>query len=135
MSPYDSKRRDLLDSAQLWHDAYYRADTFRGPSLYFHKRALATRKPLGSIQHLEYVYATLTSWGMHRMGKGGSKMQPFDVFRTSVLPLNDMICEAQDFAPDSLDESRWDVVKEIFTRLKSWPAELVLLVTRRSCIT
>jgi hypothetical protein len=118
MSPYDSKFRELLDNADLWHHAYYCADTFRGPSLYFHQRALATRDSPGSLQHLEYVYATLASWGMHRMGKGGSKMQRFDLFRASIEPLADRIRKAQNFTPGTMDETCWDLLKEIFVRLK-----------------
>ena len=80
MTRYQDKARDLIVNADRYHDAYYRAATFRGPSLYFHQRALATRESPSSLPHLEYVYATLASWGMHRMGKGGSKMQPFTLF-------------------------------------------------------
>src|SRR6476660_1425763 len=75
---------ELLANADAWHEAYSRAETFGGPSLYFHRRALDTRRSPASLQHLEYVYATLASWGMHRMGAGGSKMRAFDVFRDSV---------------------------------------------------
>ena len=74
----------LQANAKAWHDAYYRAETFGGPSLYFHHRALATRQSPASLAHLEYVYATLASWGMHRMGTGGSRMRPGDDFRDSI---------------------------------------------------
>ena len=74
---YQNKVGDLLDNAEKYHQAYYRAfrdaETFGGPSLHFHRRALATRHSPGDSAHLEYVYATLAFLRMHRMGKGGSK--------------------------------------------------------------
>jgi hypothetical protein len=74
VSHFQDKVADILANAERYHLAYYQADTFRGPSLYFHHRALQTRNSEDFLAHLEYVYATLASWGMHRMGRGGSKM-------------------------------------------------------------
>lgn len=85
------KPRDLLANADRYHEAYYRAETFGGPSLYFHRRSLDTRQSPASLSHLEYVYATLSSWGMHRMGTGGSKMRSFSAFRASIEPMQDKI--------------------------------------------
>lgn len=114
MTPYDDRVRDLLANAGAYHAAYYRADAFGGPSLYFHLRALETRNAPNAVAHLEYVYATLASWGMHRMGRGGSKMLSFETFRASVAPVKDRILHAQGFAPFAMDEERWAVLKEIF---------------------
>jgi hypothetical protein len=109
---------ELLANADGWHEAYYRAETFGGPSLYFHHRALETRRSPASLQHLEYVYATLASWGMHRMGAGGSKMRTFDAFRASVEPLTDKILKAQSFAPTAMNEDAWATLKQIFSGLR-----------------
>lgn len=115
---YEEKVREILANSEKYHDAYYKAETFRGPSLYFHRRAFATRHPPVSFTHLEYVYATLASWGMHRMGRGGSKMQSFDTFSQSVEPLNDRIAEAQSFDFHEMDDIKWAVLKEIFQGVK-----------------
>ena len=110
---YEEQVRDILANAEKYHQAYYEAETFRGPSLYFHHRALETRnRP--DLAHLEYVYATLSAWGMHRMGKGGSKMQPFDTFRQSIEPLIDSITKAQGFHFKEMTDQKWSVLKEIF---------------------
>jgi hypothetical protein len=109
---------ELLANADGWHEAYYRAETFGGPSLYFHHRALDTRRSPASVQHLEYVYATLASWGMHRMGAGGSKMRAFDAFRDSVGPLTQKILNAQGFEPAQMDEHAWATLKAIFSGLR-----------------
>jgi hypothetical protein len=74
MRSYQEEVRDILANVERYHRAYYEAETFRGPSLYFHHRALETRQSPGDLAYLEYVYAALASWGMHRMGKGGSKI-------------------------------------------------------------
>jgi hypothetical protein len=114
MIHYAKNVRDILANTEKYHRAYYDAETFRGPSIYFHHRALETRnKPTGSA-HLEYVYATLSAWGMHRMGKGGSKMQPFDIFRQSIERFRDRITEAQGFSFQEMSGQKWSVLKEIF---------------------
>ncbi len=114
MRAYQDKVRNILQYADRYHEAYYKAETFRGPSLYFHHRALETRRPPGSVTHLECVYATLVSWGMHRMGRGGSKMQSFDMFRQSIESLQDNISEAQTFEFRQMNDMKWAVLKEIF---------------------
>lgn len=118
MSRYQDKTRDALANAVEYHQAYYKAETFRGPSLYFHLRALETRGSPRDVTHIEYVYATLASWGMHRMGRGGSKMQSFDTFRQSIESLHDMISEAQRFDFREMEERKWTVLKNIFQRIK-----------------
>ena len=90
--------REALEHADRFYAAYHAAETFGGPSLYFHRRALKTRQPPASPQHLEYVYATLASWGMHRMGSGGSKMRAFDEFRASGTPLEKKIVQGVGFS-------------------------------------
>jgi len=114
---YESKVREILENAEEYHQAYYKAETFRGPSHYFHQRALETRQEAWSLAHLEYVYATLSAWGMHRMGKGGSKMQSFDTFRRSVEPLQDKITEAQQFDFREMNDQKWANLEEIFRHI------------------
>ena len=55
---------------------------FTGPSLYFHHKTLSIRRGLGcsveacleSEGFFESLYATLTSWGLHRMGPGNTRL-------------------------------------------------------------
>ena len=55
---------------------------FTGPSLYFHRKTMAilrshacsVRKCLEDPAFLDSLYATLTSWGLHRMGRKGAKL-------------------------------------------------------------
>jgi hypothetical protein len=117
MTKYQERVRELIAHADRYHEAFDRADTFGGPSLYFHQRALETRRPPAKLLHLEYVYATLASWGMHRMGNRGSKMQTFAIFRQSVEGLKDKITTAQGFAPETMSLDRWVLLKDIFQGL------------------
>ena len=56
-------------------------ETFGGPSIYFHNRAIEySYWEFLSVRHLEYVYATLVSWGMHRMGNTKTKLFDFNAF-------------------------------------------------------
>jgi hypothetical protein len=65
---------------------------FTGPSLYFHHKTLAIRAEHGgSIERclrdrdfLESLYATLTAWGLHRMGPGNTKLVEFPLFTASL---------------------------------------------------
>ena len=112
------KVRDILANAEKYHQSYYKAETFDGPSLYFHQRAIETRQLPASLTHLEYVYATLASWGMHRMGKRGSKMGSFDNFRRSIEPLRDKISVAQQFDFREMNSQKWSLLEEIFKGIK-----------------
>lgn len=118
MSLYLARVSDILMNVDEYHGAYYQSETFRGPSLYFHQRALQTRNSAKLSIHLEYVYATLTSWGMHRLGKGGSKMLPFDTFLQSVESLKDRIAEAQHFTPQKMRSAEWGILNEVFRGIK-----------------
>ena len=119
--------REVLANADRYHAAFHAADTFSGPSLYFHQRALSTRNDPTSLQHLEYVYATLASWGMHRMGSGGSKMCGFDRFRASVEKLKDRIVHAQNLTPMAMNEGGWAVLKDTFTGLEIMASRTLLV--------
>lgn len=65
--------------------------TFSGPSIYFHERAIERRRLhqsaaglLADERFLEYVYAVLPSWGMHRMGSQAAKVTDFSKLAASL---------------------------------------------------
>lgn len=102
MCHYPQQVKDILQNANCYHEAFYKAywngATFRGPSLYFHKRAVETSLQRGYTKdfdtHVEYIYATLVSWGMHRMGRLGPKMRDYDSFKSSITRLYGDIVKA-----------------------------------------
>ena len=64
--------------------AFEASEAFPGPSLYFHLRAIERRRQhetarslLDDQLFLEYAYAVLPAWGMHRMGAQAAKVGDF----------------------------------------------------------
>jgi hypothetical protein len=71
--------------------AFEASEAFPGPSLYFHLRAIERRRQhenagslLKDIQFLEYAYAVLPAWGMHRMGPQAAKVADFTAIVTAL---------------------------------------------------
>jgi hypothetical protein len=63
-------------------EAFDKANPFTGPSWYFHHKTLAVLRQHGtacetlrSDEFFESLYATLTAWGLHRMGQRGAKLR------------------------------------------------------------
>lgn len=74
---YSRQVADILKNSDLYHEyfhAQYREKgKFRGSVFHFHQRAIETGNSEDFDRHLEYTYATLTAWGMHRLGDKGGK--------------------------------------------------------------
>lgn len=117
MTQYQDKIEDILSNAERYHLAYYAAETFRGPSLYFHRRSLEARNSADFTHYLEYIYATLNSWGMHRMGKTGSKMQSFEIFQKSVEKIRGEIKTAESISYHSINNEDWKLLGKIFMNI------------------
>lgn len=71
--------------------AFDRAQLFTGPSLHFHFRTLerlqqhdTASSALQDDLFFEYLYATLTAWGLHRMGRVAAKLVDFPRFTQSI---------------------------------------------------
>jgi hypothetical protein len=115
---FETHRERLLQSLDVAHAAYYRAETFGGPSLYFHVRALEAAKDADFGRFVESAYALLAAWGMHRMGRGGSKMREFEDFKASLKPLWPVVLRLQQAMPESLDEAGWRELREVFCGIR-----------------
>jgi hypothetical protein len=82
---------ELIKDFGRYVDAFNGAKLFTGPSLYFHHQALEQLRSYDSVLQalnddllLERIYATLTAWGMHRMGPIGAKLVDYRDFQSSV---------------------------------------------------
>jgi hypothetical protein len=64
------------------------------------------------------MYATLASWGMHRMGKGGSKMSDFACFCDSLKASWPIIVSLSDKRPEQLGTDNWEHLRSIFLGIK-----------------
>ena len=81
----------LISEFELCLEAFNGARLFTGPSMYFHEATIrAVREHHSPSQAIEdprvceLIYATLASWGMHRMGRRGSKLTEYPTFRKSL---------------------------------------------------
>lgn len=108
---------DILLNAEIYHKKYYFNDVFSGPDLYFHKRALSVEYEKWQ-EKIEMIYAALVSWGMHRMGANGPKMEPFDSFKKSMSANRDKILGLQHSAPQSILLSEWETLEQLFKEIK-----------------
>jgi hypothetical protein len=119
---------ELIEDFDGYCDAFDRANLFTGPSAHFHSKSLAILRKHNSISDaildesfLEAVYATLTSWGMHRMGPGNTKLVDFREFVVSFVVLRPRIQTLSEFTLLGLksgeiadvSEQLWSVISEI----------------------
>jgi hypothetical protein len=112
---FDEQRNRFLGNLDLAHQSFYQAEVFGGPSLHFHLRSLDAAKGYELDRVAESIYAVLVSWGMHRMGPGGSKMCEFGKFRASLQSVWPTVVSLQAKTPHSLNESDWNSIQEVFS--------------------
>ena len=86
-SALDRTRRvdDLVRGLEIYCDEFDNAGLFSGPSVYFHDKTISLlrkyQSPCQVLQDKDFhesLYATLASWGLHRMGPGNTKLVNFD---------------------------------------------------------
>lgn len=127
MSRYIEKTQDILNNKDIYHEAFYRVKNFTGPSLYFHRLALELRNDNDQQRYLDCIYATLASWGMHRMGPGGSKMVDMVLFKDSVTALWPDIKAAGRITYQSINGADWLLLKKIFDGIHIMQSETRLV--------
>ena len=91
----DRNTSRLIDNFDIYltkfNAAFARDETFGGPSLYFHFQCisqfagLSIEAKLQNDRFIEYIYAVLVSWGMHRMGNTATKLRSFREFKHEIL--------------------------------------------------
>jgi hypothetical protein len=104
------------------------SEAFPGPSLYFHLRAIERRRKhqtarslLDDQLFLEYAYAVLPAWGMHRMGAQAAKVGDFAQIVTALgqetpalqqlWPLR--ITKLSPQAASEVASTAWDIIAHI----------------------
>jgi hypothetical protein len=122
-----SRRDELMNKLDSAHKAYCDAATFGGPSLYFHEQALLAAKQNDVAIFAEKVYAVLSAWGMHRMGRGGSKMCEFECFESSLKSVWSEIKTLQQAKLVELDEHSWKAIERVFRKIKCMESKTSLV--------
>jgi len=87
--------RFLAEQMRYFTGSYGEFCSFGGPCVYFHDECLrAATEGFLSRRHVEMLYATLTAWGMHRMGDPKTtktKLTDWDCFNKSILAQSDVL--------------------------------------------
>lgn len=82
---------------------------FGGPSIYFHAQCIKKQHTLFlSNRHIELIYATLASWGMHRMGDPKTtktKLHEFREFKDSIICSKSVLRELTEIEYTGIDEN------------------------------
>jgi len=100
--------------------------TFGGPSIYFHTQCVREQSThFLSDRHIELIYATLASWGMHKMGDPEitkAKMVEFLEFKNSIFKHRDQLQQLYCLRMDSCRQEQYgkyiDDLKQIYFSLK-----------------
>jgi hypothetical protein len=119
---------DLVHDFSACCDRFDEAHLFTGPSLYFHNKTLARRQKYAVIADVlrdedffESLYATLTSWGMHRMGDTKAKLvdlsKMVSSFREQESALNELasirICDIPAEKIPKIAAQIWSVLSRL----------------------
>lgn len=103
-------------------------DLFTGPSLFFHLKTVEVRARHASAvetildgDFFEHLYATLTAWGMHRMGRSHAKLADIDEIRDSFAEQAAAIGEIEslrlrDLSTDDVDDvgsKLWAIIEDL----------------------
>jgi hypothetical protein len=101
----DSRVAELAANLQHFIDVFEKAAKFSGPSLYFHNKTLKCLRGYSSIMEaiqsedmFDLLYATLASWGMHRMGRGNTKLRDLEEIKASVRAQGASIASLEDIS-------------------------------------
>jgi len=90
---------------------------FTGPSVYFHKRVIKLirnnnfEELLNNSEFIELIYATLVSWGMHRMGSKGPKMQDFKIFKDSIIDNIEELVDLNKYRIEKISIDEREIIK------------------------
>jgi hypothetical protein len=123
----NSRVSELSGRFTYYVDRFRQARLFTGPSLYFHFRTLKLLEDYGGPRRAaqeerfaETLYATLTSWEMHRMEPKGAKLVEFEEFASGLKLIAPKLGELdqlriyeihdQEVAP--IADSLWHIVEE-----------------------
>lgn len=112
----------LCSNFSNYLDKFDEISPFTGPSLYFHFKTLESLRSHATLSQVfeddiffERLYATLTAWGLHRMGPGGAKLVEFDTFTKSIGHQRKTIEELQGKNITTLPQEDVDPITNMLT--------------------
>ena len=118
--------KDLCNAFADYLDIFDNLGIFSGPSLYFHFRTLTRLREVGSLSQLfedvryfEYLYATLTAWGLHRMGQTSTKLVDFETFYGSLVEQRENILRLQHLKLTHMSQDDLSTVNDVVCEIIS----------------
>lgn len=122
----DTKIKDLIDNFSEYMELFKNGNPFTGPSDYFYTQKVISKTKQGkydlvfNTEFIEWIYATLTSWGMHHMGPKGGKMADFESFKQCILHNEEKILQLKSVRMNDADiEQYLTQIKELYQSLSS----------------
>lgn len=116
---FEDLKRNYINYLPKLHTVH---EDFGGPSIYFHQQALVEcRTNFLSHRHIEMIYATLASWGMHRMGKTNTKMVSFVDFKLSIESIKEELVKLKSLRLEDIKADRsifFELVQDLCFSLK-----------------
>lgn len=120
--------KELIEDFGQYVDTFDQAKLFTGPSLYFHFKTMdllhqhsSATLALKDDTFIESLYATLTAWGMHRMGPGNTKLVEFKELKDSFMKQSDRIQKVESFHIWKIEKQNiyqiipliWDIISNL----------------------
>jgi hypothetical protein len=134
----DQRVQDLCSGLKSYVTRFDEEQLFTGPSIYFHRRTIGLlhlqRFPSDAIRNkefLESLYATLATWGMHRMGPKGAKLSDFESFKAGFVRQHDKI---QKLETAKLAEVGTNEIKELTASLWEIISDLRVSTTQTQIV-
>lgn len=119
MNFFSTQAAKLLSDLEDSHAHFHESAVFSGPSLHFHQSALVDAKAGDIDQFTQSSYAMLASWGMHRMGRGGAKMDDFPQYRSSIHAIWPCAESLRECLAKDLAETEWEILRQAFIGIKA----------------
>ena len=132
----DKNKNVLLTNISKYYEKSKDIDKeFGGPSKYFHIECIESGKDnyLGD-RHIEMLYATLTAWGMHRMGnpeKTKTKLKYFKQFKESICKLKKELNQLRNIELKELDNNK-EIIRRIFSKLDLTESNSIIVVNSKA---
>lgn len=133
----NKRTEKVVANARHFLDVSEDSGLWSGPSVYFHRRTLDLRDkyalPSGALDDplfVEYLYATLSAWGLHRMGSPSGRLLDFPEFQkrlqacsSEVDSLDHLTIETVD--PQVITDNLWPLVERLGLRPGERPSIVV----------
>jgi hypothetical protein len=134
----EKRLSDLIEDFYVYLNYFLSNMKFSGPSVYFHKKVINKVRAIDEYEKIfsddlffDYLYATLSSWGMHRMGNKTAKMSNFEDFRQSILDNKEELVKLSSYKLQQLTDAEYREIKrglsKIFDVLKVMDSDAKLV--------